>query len=323
MDNMGLYITYGELLSELTFANSTKVTKSSLTLSNKTVDPGGDIYEFTVGSGDPSPLVGDVVEQAGFVDCIIEILTSPNRIRIERTGAENLLANGPVNLLHSESIPKYRGEQLIKQAMDTVDRDTRQFFNKRTGVFKIEGNNSHILHFPVPIIEIRKLLINSTDLELIEGRDNDFEVFKGRSLPQDDRWNPKIKLNIRSDSIFSGLRSTSQVFLKNTRTEIEGDFGFLDPDGSTPSEIKEATLSLVVDKVEKPPATSTSTASPTGTLKRIKVDLHEQEFFEPSQPKQEQSSQVSSNERYNIIVAKYQGPRVVSGSFKEIDLRNE
>ena len=156
MDNTGPYLTYGELLTELAFASSTKVRKSTLTLSNKTIDSGGDIYEFTVGSGDPSPLVGDVIEQAGFSDCIVEILSSPDRIRIGKTGAENLIANGPASLLHSDVIPKYRADQLIKKAMTTIDRDTGQFFNRRSGTFLIEGNNSPILHFSVPIIEIRK-----------------------------------------------------------------------------------------------------------------------------------------------------------------------
>ena len=320
MDNTGPYISYAELLAELSFGGSTKVSKSNITLSNKTVDGGGDFFDFTVASGDPTPQVGDVILQAGIADCILEVLTTPDRIRVQKTSTDNMIANGPASILRSESVPKYRGETFIKRAMDTIDRDTRQFFNKRSGAYRIEGNNSPIMFFPVPIISINKLLINSTDLELIAGRDQDFEVFNGRELPQDDRWNPKIKINLRSDSIFSGLRSTAKVFLRNTRTEIEGEFGFLEPDGSTPSEIKEATLIKVVDMIEMPVA-KTAASTPTGALKRIKVDLHEQEFFEPSS--QEQTFQASPNERYNNIIAKYRSTHLIGGSFREVRIENE
>lgn len=313
MDNTGLYLTYAELLLELQNSGSTKVVKSDITLSNKAVDSGGDLYEFTVPSGAPSPAVGDVVLQAGFTDCIVEILTTPDRIRIVNTGAENPIQNGPANLLHSDEIPKKRGESLIQLAMAKVDRDTGQFFNKRAGVFQLEGNNSPVLFFNVPIIEIRQLKINSTDQILNEGRDNDFLALKGRAQPQDDRWNPRIKLNTRTDNIFSGV-FTNRIFLKDTFTEIDGDFGFLEPDGSTPALIKRAIQFLVIDEIENPITSSAANPS-TGSLKRLKIDLHEQEFFEPKD--QGQAFGASANDEYNRIVAQYKRPLLVGGSFRE------
>ncbi len=314
MDNTGLYVTYAELLLELARGKSTKVKVSTITLANKVTDPLGDLYDFTVASGDPTPKIGDVVEQAGYTDCIKEILTTPDRIRIQKTGAENPIQNGPAQLLHSDEVTKSRGEALLRLSMARIDRETGQFFNKRSGVFQFEGNNSPVLFLNDPIIEIRSLKINSTEQELVEGKLHDFIALKGRTEPQDDRWNPRIKLNTRTDNIFSGA-FTNRVFLKDTFTEIDGDFGFLEADGGTPLLIKEAALIDVLETIENPSA-QTSGDPTTGSLKRLKIDIHEQEFFEPKG--QSQVFQASTNEKFNRIMAQYRRPILIGGSFREI-----
>lgn len=313
MDNSGLYITYSELILELLNSGSTKVTKSDVTLSNKAIDAGGDIYEYSVPSGAPTPNIGDIILQAGYTDCIVEIISGPDRLRIEKTGPLNQIQNGPANILHSDSVTKARAISLIQLAMAKIDRDTGQFFNLRSGIFQIEGSNSPILFFNVPIIEIRELKINGTDQVLIEGRDYDFLALKGRIQPQDDRWNPRIKLNTRTDNIFSGV-FTNRIFLKDTFTEIDGDFGFLEPDGSTPPLIKRAAQILVIEEIENPISSSASNPT-TGSLKRLKIDLHEQEFFEPKD--QNQAFGASANDEYNRIVAQYKRPLLIGGSFRE------
>lgn len=314
MDNTGNYITYGELLLELRVGGSSKVKASSITLSNKVADPAGDIYDYSVASGDPTPLVGDVVLQAGYTDCIAELLTTPNRLRIQNTAPVNPIQNGTSQLLHSDEVTKNRGESLIQLSMAKIDRETGQFFNRRSGVFQIEGNNSPVLFLNVPIIEIRSLKINGTEQELIEGKLNDFIALKGRSQPQDDRWNPRIKLNTRTDNIFSGV-FTNRVFLKDTFTEIDGDFGFLEADGRTPLLIKDAAFIDVIDGIENPTAQTSGTPT-TGSLKRLKVDLHEQEFFEPKG--QSQAFQASTDEAFNRIMAQYRRPILIGGSFTEV-----
>lgn len=314
MDNTGLYVTYAELLLELARGKSAKVKVSLITLANKTVDPLGDLYDFTVASGDPAPKIGDIIEQPGYTDCVKEILTTPDRVRIQKTGTENSIQNGPAQLLHSDEVTKSRGEALLRLSMARIDRETGQFFNKRSGVFQFEGNNSPVLFLNVPIIEIRSLKINSTEQELVEGKLHDFIALKGRAEPQDDRLNPRIKLNTRTDNIFSGA-FTNRVFLKDTFTEIDGDFGFLEADGSTPLLIKEAALIDVIETVENPSA-QTSGEATTGSLKRLKIDIHEQEFFEPKG--QSQVFQASTNEKFNRIMAQYRRPILIGGSFREI-----
>ena len=315
MDNEGLYVDYCQLLYEMFIGGSSKVNSSTLTLSNKVIDNGGDIYDFTVSGSDPLPLIGDAITQAGYVDCIIEILSGPDRIRIEKTDSQNKIVNGPSKLLHSETIPRALGERIIQQHMDFVDLHTRQFFNKRSGTFKFEGNNTLLLHLPVPIIEIEKLLINSTDTELIEGETNDFFAFKGRQNPQDDRYNPRIKLSIGRgrDSIYTGF--TTRAFLKNTLTSITGSFGFLELNGNTPPLIQRAIIKLAIKDILEPVG-SGAVSSGQGPIKRLKVDLHEKEFFELKGAST--GGGLSGDKEIDNILAKYRSPIAIGGSFKRV-----
>lgn len=311
MDNEGLYVTYEELIAELYQGSASQVTASDLTLSNKVVDAGGDIYDFTPAS--PAPAIGDIV-YAGGATAEIKALPAAGKIQINKTGVANKIPLGIVKLLKAPLVGKEAGENYIKDAMDYIDEQTGQFFNKRNGEFQLEGNNSPVLFFPVPIIEIEELIINSLDQELLEGEDKDFVAFKGRQMPQDDRRNPKIKLNVGRgrDSIFVGV--TGRVFAKNTLTHITGSFGFLEADGSTPRLIKRATKILAIGKLNQP-IVKTAGVGDVGPVKKIKVDLHEKEFFEPTSNKEVGSQVLSGSEEVDIILAKYRTPIRISGSF--------
>lgn len=311
-DNTGQYLSYGQLLLEMKLAGNTKVTCTDITLSNKTVDAGGDIYDYvTTGA----LKIGDVITQAGEVDCVKEILPGP-QVRIEKTGAENPIVNGPAEFIHAETIPKAKANQLIQQAMDLIDESTGQFFNKRDGSFPLEGRNTPLMHFPVPIIEITELRINSSDTTLKEGEDFDFVAFKGRQNPADDRRNPRIKLNIGRgrSSIFTNS-ITSRVFIQGALTHFTGSFGFLEADGSTPLLVQRATAILVMKDINEPIGSSLSVTAGSGPLKRLKVDLHEQEFFENSSNKESVKSTASGDAEVDRIIALYRTPIRVGGSF--------
>lgn len=321
MDNTGAYLSYAELISELYFGNSPdiSVVEEILVLSNKVVDAGGDIYEVDKDTAQ----LGDVIVQLGKGLEVIEVLDTPDRIRVSATGTENFLMNGNVKLLRSEVIPKYRGEEIIANAMEFIDEQTGQFFNKRGGTYEIEGNNTPTMFFPVPIINIEKLLINGTNIELVEGAENDFVAFKGRQRPRDDRRNPKIKLNMGTagHNIFSGTYSTG-IFAKGTLTKIVGDFGFLNPDGSTPRQIKHATMLLAARDINKAAATTASpTSAGAGPLKRVRVDLHEKEFFEDKSATSKGS--VSSGiPVVDQIIAKFKAPILIGGSTPMLTLED-
>lgn len=310
MDNTGPYLSYAELLIEMALGGSTLVLSSDIVLSNKLNDPGGDIFEY---SGAGIPVVGDVVSQLGKGSTVIELLTGPTRLRVEDADGSSPLANGAARLFHSDSVPRYRGEGFIQEAMGLIDEVTGQFFNARSATVTLEGNNTPTLWLPVPIISITQLLINSTSLELQEGEDYDFVAFKGRERPQDDRRNPRIKLNVGRgrDSIFTGA-ITNRVFIKETLTHITGTFGFLEPDGSTPALIKKATAILALGSANVPIATSAG--GTTGPLKRTKVDLHEQEFFENKVTTSKSS--ITGDAQVDYILAKYRAPIRISGAIE-------
>jgi len=311
MDNVGPYLTYAEFIIALKLDGSTVVQDiTDITLGALVTDPSGDIFEFTGTTADPQ--VGDVINQLGRGATIIEILAAPDRVRVDQS--PTVLTSIAAKVIRSDSIPLFRGEDAIQISMDFIDEYTGQFFNKRTSVepFKLEGNNTPLLHFPVPIIEITKLLINSTDQELIEGEENDFFAFKGRARPVDDRRNPRIKLNVGSgrDSIFLSPL-TSRVFVKGTLTSIEGSFGFLEPDGTTPALIKRATL-LLTAKTLNENLSTVGSSSATGPMKRRKVDLHEREFFEIKDATSKSS--LTGIKEVEKIIAKFTTPIRIAGS---------
>jgi len=321
-DNIGQYVTYEKFVCELDIGGTFDDTeRGPTTLSAKVVDAGGDIYTY-VPAGLPAgnlPVgVGDVLCQQGFGGEIIAVLTGPDRIQINKTGSANKFEEKGAFIIRPKNLGKGRAEELIQRAMDFIDAQTGQFFNKRTGIFTIEGSNSPTMMFGVPIIEITTLLINSTTLELFEGEDKDFFAFKSREQPTDDRRNPMIKLNVGRgrENIFSAA-ITNRIFSRNTLTTIEGSFGFLELSGITPPLIEKATMLLASVEIGSPVG-SASTVSGTGPLKRVKVDIHEKEFFELKSSTDRGSE--SGIKEVDQIMAKYRTPIRVGGSFQIINL---
>ena len=316
MDNIGNYATYDEMILQLKIADDEKVIVSDITLSSKVVDPAGDKYTFAVAGGDPSPKIGDVIAQGGETAIIIALPTG-STIQINKTGAENPILESLSDLLHSDKVPRKVGEDFILEAMDTIDKATGQFFNKRTfddtNPVTIEGNNTPTLFFSVPIIVIDKLLVNSTGVQLVEGEDDDFIAFKSRSHPRDDRENPMIKLNVGRgrDSIFH-TPSTTRLFIRRTLTTIEGSFGYLEPNGSTPRLITRATLLLAIDKTANPLG-GTNSFEITGPLKRRKLDIHETEFFTLND--KSNIGRMTDIPEVDRILTKYRSPIKIGGSF--------
>lgn len=310
MDNTGNYVEYEELIAELHEDGSSSVTAETTVLSAKVVDAGGDLFTFTGGT----PQINDVLYQGGEIAVVIGQPLS-NQIRIDRTGAANTIVNGSAKFLRSSQLTKRRATSLIKTHMQFVDRATRNFFNKRSGAFQIEGDNSPTLFLPVPIIEVTKLMLNSSDVELTEGEDFDFVAFKGRQSPTDDRKNPMIKLQVGRgrDSIFQGI--TNRIFARHTLTLLEGSFGYLEPDGSTPEPIKRAMKLLIYrDLNQSITGTGGNSQSQAGPLRRVQVDLHEKEFFAAPTAERDKKALLSGIHEVDVILAQYKSPMIVSGS---------
>lgn len=159
-----------------------------------------------------------------------------------------------------------------------VERLTRNVFRELDpGELTFDGNNSAILWFNIPLIEVSSVKINDEDIALDT---SDYRAFIGRQKPQDDRGNPKIKLTPVRASVF---RNTPSMFVKGLDQKITAKWGYLEPDDSTPRPIKDAIIQLVLLDIDDYFAAVGTTAVPTTSIKRERTDGHEIEYMEPGQ----------------------------------------
>lgn len=313
-DNTGPYATIAKLLVEL--GNAGQATVSKLVLSNKTATT----FDFTTSATTP-PAIGDFLVQGAFHALLTNV--SPTQITVADTTD---FVEGSAKFANTE-FDETELNNLILDAMDFIDRHTRQFFNSREftialgNEIKLEGNNSRLVLLPVPIIRIDTIRKNNEDalLDL-----TDVKIYKSRAIP-DDRRNPMIKL-IRDDhDIF--VVNTGR-FLRGTITTIEGAFGFLEPDGSTPRLIERATLKLaIIRAVNSIGASAGSSASTSGKgpLKREKTDLHEIEYYDANATNTNAGNAgtgLSGDDEIDDIIAAYRGPPIIGGTFPDIGIES-
>jgi len=128
-----------------------------------------------------------------------------------------------------------------------VERCTRLWFTPRAFDWVRDGTGTALLQLPVPIISIAALYLNGSASAADPGT---YKVYAGRGgSGQDDRRNPRVKLLSGSRSIFEGtgyLGTTSAVFEVGEQNQVlDGTFGYVETDGSTPEPIKYAIKKLV------------------------------------------------------------------------------
>lgn len=175
------------------------------------------------------------------------------------------------------SIDETRCKVLLDRANELVEYITRNFFREVSGTFTFDGNNSHILQLPVPIISVTSLKINNDTTALDT---NLYRVWNGRQKPQDDRRNPKIELRNTSltTSIWSSGVSTS-IFYKGLDQVVEGKFGYLESDDSVPQIVTECVIALVMIMSEQLyPKFYGRPGNIAGPIVRERTDDHELEW---------------------------------------------
>jgi hypothetical protein len=189
--------------------------------------------------------------------------------------ADFLRAN-PYNLPVAD-YPDAEVEAAILVWQDALDRTTRQWFDERAAVVKLDGTDSDALHFGVPIITCNSLTINDQD----EVLDTDFyEVYNNRTGYPDDRRNPRIKLKRgRNGSIFTGVVTSSRFYKGRRNQTIDGTWGYTEADGSTPELIKRGLALLVIEKltdpaIAPPGGNPVAPVVPTGLLTEEETDDH-------------------------------------------------
>lgn len=145
----------------------------------------------------------------------------------------------PQSIADDEKVEGY-----ILDATELIETITGNIFEKRTGTFVFDGTNSHLLQLPIPLVSVTSLKINGIDAAIDPLW---YKAFTGRQKPNDDRHNPKIELRTMvsgsASTLFSGLK---RVFQKGLDQTIEGDWGYLEADDSTPRIVKQVAIGIVM-----------------------------------------------------------------------------
>lgn len=300
MDNSGLYISIARLLG---------------TLVKRSFVDGYHIFlerqeDNTFSLPESLPVVGDWLVQSNEAHQVSRV--NGDSFSVE---GESNFVNGMARLVKTE-FSESELTEVITEAMSFIDNHTGQWFNKREftdeSPLTIEGNNSDLMQLRVPIIEIKKIFINDHGHPLPRSY---FKAFNSRLLP-DDRRNPRIKLI--SDQGFS---LGGGLFLRGQFSRIIGSLGFLEPDGSTPSEIRTITEEFVLMKLRVDTLGLASEGS-RGSVKREETDMHEIEYYKPSDSLLSSSSKISipvvtGNLTIDRVLISYKAATTFGGSFND------
>lgn len=139
------------------------------------------------------------------------------------------------------------------------------------GELEFDGNNSRYLHFNLPLVEVTQLRINGEDTAAAA---DEFRAYTGRSVPQDDRQNPKIELTPIRRNIY---RAFPGIFVKGREQYITATWGYVEPDDSTPQPIIDVVTELVVLDIDSY-FEKAGVAQPATSVRRERTDGHEIEY---------------------------------------------
>lgn len=187
-----------------------------------------------------------------------------NYVTAAQVQAEGAPAGTPTAIIDSR-IAKW--EALVEKITGNV------FYVIEPGELTFDGNNSRILHFSLPLVEVTSVKINGETAALAT---DEYRAFTGKSVPQDDRPNPKIVLTPIRASVY---RSLPGLFVKGLEQLITARWGYVEADESTPRPIVDAMLRLVLLDLDNY-FTKGSTTSAVTPKRREKTDGHELEWME-------------------------------------------
>lgn len=160
-----------------------------------------------------------------------------------------------------------------------VEEITRNVFRViEPGELIFDGNNSDMLHFSIPLVEVTALYINNGTTVLDA---DEYRAYTGRQRPQDDRTNPKIELTgNRANSLYT---KTHGIFYKGMDQKLTAKWGYVDDDPSTPgayitpAAIKASIIELVCMDLDGY-FESAGAGTAGSSLKRERTDGHEVEY---------------------------------------------
>jgi hypothetical protein len=186
--------------------------------------------------------------------------------------------------LDTTSADEARVEFLINLATRYIDRVTGQFFETRRETYTLDGPGTDSIFFPVPIIELVRVVIDDTTAADLETGYfvNRFAV-DGRQL-------------VRKAGIFPAGRGN---------VVVEADFGCLE-DGDTPALIKRACVLLVIRNAPKAATDEAQDARRNGMIVSEKIRDYSYELSELAQ-----SGGPTGDPEIDMVLESYKAPPAI------------
>lgn len=137
---------------------------------------------------------------------------------------------------------------LLGRLSDRIEQATALRFYAFPATLDLDGSDTRLLWLTVPIVKLDNLTLNLDPLDpngsppgqLDPSR---YRVFNHRGWPQDDRRNPKIELYAGRHTVYDGPTYRGRpegllVFRKGLTQRLVGTFGWTEPTGRCPEDIR-------------------------------------------------------------------------------------
>lgn len=132
-----------------------------------------------------------------------------------------------------------------------LNKMTGNFFIKETATIDFDGDGSRLLQLPLFLVECTNLYMNDDFTTAIDT--SYYQVYNSNNMIQDDRKNPKIiiKTYRSTGSVFVTAGTVNRFIIGERNQRIEGVWGHVESDGSTPYPVRNAIKALVVSTKEQ------------------------------------------------------------------------
>jgi|GEM_PF-2174339 len=273
-----------------------------------TLVAGQTVYQYDDTAGDPSYWYK--VSYFNSVSSLESSLSDPMQGSDEGTYVS-------VDDMRGEGVPTSVSDgtllTLIQVWQGVIERLTHQWFVARQMTWDFDGNGTTLAQFPVPIIAVTNLYIND-DFDNALGADR-FHAYAGRGEDgPDDRKNPRVRLVTDEVDIFTGagpLVRQGEVFeIGEKNQRLEGSFGYVEADGTTPEPIKYALKLLVVRAARRSPLW-TAGAAAAGPVVEEETDRHRLEYSDATATSKMWSLTGTGLTEVDMILAMYKAPIVI------------
>lgn len=227
--------------------------------------------------------------------------------------------------MRAEGVPITIPDAAIQSALDMwqpiIERITRRVFEPQTLTVFLDGSGSDTLFLNLPIISITALYMNNDFVNVVPS--DNYAVYNARGprgMP-DDRDNPKIRLIVENQSIFTA--TSMRAFARGKQNQqLQGSFGYVELDGSTPEPIKFSLKKLAIKQLKDGGINATGmwrssgTIGPAGPIVAESVAGRSVQYANPWLRIQKTGTiRVTGDPQVDEILQMYKGPPIITAPF--------